>query len=914
MAKRNSPNKTTPYKHESAKRKNPPAADTEAHLDDKERGPMPYTPDSRELSEDPVLAWQRKQGDSKWTEPRTYDAYPLYVREKVSPAAFVESLKMEPDSRQGELLGEDFNGYPDEVAHYQWYKHDINWVNRLIHGESAQVMASLAKREELVGRVQMIYFDPPYGISFKSNFQVDTENLRTGESRGDLPASPTAVTAFRDTYERGMHSYLDETLEKLTLCRSLLAESGSLFVQIGDENVMRMGLVCDEVFGPGNRVSLITYATSGGGSSKTLPSATNYLLWYARDKEQMKYRQVYEPLDRKGILESWTYAARVELPDGTTRGMTPAERKDPDTAIPPNCSLFQAQNLTSIGYSAERSQDYVWQGTTYSCPFNAQWRASEAGLDRLAELGRLDSSSRKKTLRWKWYEEEVPGRRINNIWHRAKATRDRRYVVQTNADIPARCIQMTTDPGDLVFDPTCGSGTTAVAAENLGRRWITCDTSPIAIAVTRQRLAASTFDYWTLQGTPDGITAEGEFAAAAGVEQDSGRPVPEADVKLADPASGFVYERVRYVSAGTLAKDEPPEYTMLVDQPHSTPGVVRLSSSFTVESPSPWIYRSLHGDDAPAEKAERGEDHIRFASRILEALRSHPIRVGVDGSADLGLEPVTAPDREAAPSESLHVVSVEPWPGSQISHRLTVTEKGGTERRAGLLIAPIDAVVSAAAIRRAVDDAVAQIDGAQQLFVIAYAFDPETAGTDRVGSVKVLRVQPHRDLMLEELAPDGNHQGFVLLGSPDLEVRGISADGAEVRLDGDGDPAESPVELVVEVLGFDTYNPSTGNAGVVEVAQGDKVINAAIKCWMIDTDYDGLSFFARRIHFPGSEGDSLVDELKKSLGRGLDKAAWDAMQSNRSAPFPLPKTGRIAVKVITSTGMEMTVTRDCPSV
>ncbi|HCB37724.1 MAG TPA: hypothetical protein DEP66_05900 [Acidimicrobiaceae bacterium] len=910
MAKRKPPNKTARYTHDSASRKNLATGASESAMTDEERKPRDFIPLVRTRSDEPVLAWERKRGDSNGTQPPIHDAHPLFVREKVSPADFVDSLKSTSDNGQGELLGERFNGYPDEDSQYQWYQHDINWNNRLIHGESAEVMSSLSEREDFTGEVQMIYFDPPYGISYKSNFQVDADQIGTENKREHIPLDPLTVTAFRDTYERGIHSYLDEMHEKLTLCRSLLHETGSIFVQIGNENVLRMGLLCDEVFGPENRVSLITYATTGGGSSKTLPSASTYLLWYAKDRSQVKYRRIYEAHDRKSLVDAWTFAARVELEDGETRALTKEEQQDPESNLSEDCVLCHWTPLVSQGWSnTGRSEPYTWNGRVFQCSPTSHWAVSMKGLDRLAELGRLDASKSATTLRWKWYENEVPGRRINNIWPAVASTSDKRYVVQTDDSIPTRCLLMTTDPGDLVFDPTCGSGTTAMVAERWGRRWITCDTSLIAIAVARQRLTTSTYDYWTLNGTPDGIAAEQEYAAAAGVPSDQTEDGEAGAAATTDPAVGFVCERVRHVSAGRLAYDEPPEYTMLVDKPHPTPGVVRLSSPFTIESTSRIFYKPLDGNAEMADTSATAH-HFRFVDRIVEALRTNRVRFGLGGEADLTLTPAEPSDESA--QAALRVVEVVPWPGSQITHRLTVSA-GGSERRAGLLIAPPDTAANAHAIRRAAEDTHDLIAGATQLFVIAYEFEPETAALPHVGPVEVLRVLPHRDLMIEELDSKKEHHGFVLLGSPDLEVRGVTADGAEVRLDGDDDPAESPVALVVEVLGFDTYDPSTGNAGVVEAAQGEKTINAAIKCWMIDTEFDGLNFFARRVHFPGSERDKLVRDLKKSLGRGLDKAAWDAMQSNRSAPFPLPKTGRIAVKVITSTGMEMTVTRDCPS-
>ncbi len=292
MAKKKKPPPTAHYTHHSAERTNIPTSETQALLPDEEQQPQTWTTQRRK-GEPPTLAWDRRR------EPEEFDAYPLYIREKVHPGAFVKSLQAAGPDQPG--LFEDFNGLPPDAS-YEWYRHTGNWQNRLIHGESARVMASLAQREGLAGQVQMIFFDPPYGIGFKSNFQVAVRQRETAENRRGLPADPKMIRAFRDTYERGIDSYLDQMFEKLTLARDLLTESGSIFVQIGDENVHRMAVLLDEVFGYENRVATIPFATSGSASSKTLPSVADFLLWYAKDRPTVKFRQLYEPLTRRELL------------------------------------------------------------------------------------------------------------------------------------------------------------------------------------------------------------------------------------------------------------------------------------------------------------------------------------------------------------------------------------------------------------------------------------------------------------------------------------------------------------------------------------------------------------------------------------------------------------------------------------
>ena len=483
---------TDAYAHPSASRSNLPTEQTAPLMGGQDRSPVRHEPDRREIDDDPILAWDR--------QPVTdgHAAHPLYVREKVHPGAFVKLL--EGQGEQPSLFG-DFNGLPSPDAAYEWYQHSANWSNRIIHGESVRVMASLLAWENLGGRVQMIYFDPPYGMGYKSNFQVSTDNRETPESAKGRPHDTRTVRAFRDTYERGIHSYLDLTLEKIVLMRELLADTGSLFMQIGDENVHRAAVLLDEVFGAENRVATVPYATAGSSSAKTLPSVADFLLWYAKDKEQMKYRQVYEPLTRAEKIAHMSSYAMVELDARTTRRPTEEERNAPDTHLPEGARLYRRMRLASPGSSTRgRSDSYRWNGQTWPCPNGEHWRVSMEGMDRLAALGRLDAAGAGSVLSWKRYEEEVPGRPLNNVWAQQMSAKDKRYVVQTAESVIERCLLMSTDPGDLVFDPTCGGATTALVAERWGRRWVTCDTSPIAVSIARQRLATAIFDYWTLAG------------------------------------------------------------------------------------------------------------------------------------------------------------------------------------------------------------------------------------------------------------------------------------------------------------------------------------------------------------------------------------------------------------------------------
>ena len=849
MARRASTKTTDQYTHPSAKRANLPTEQTGKTMSDTDRQPILHVPETRGVDHEPILAWNRQPADENG-----HAAHPLYVREKVHPAAFVKLLQGSGEQPQ---LFSDFNGLPSPDAAYEWYQHSANWSNRLIHGECTRVMASLLARENMAGKVQMIYLDPPYGMGYKSNFQVSVNNREIPETAQGRPHDTRTIRAFRDTYERNIHSYLDLTREKLILMRELLADSGSLFMQIGDENVLRVGLLFDEVFGAENRVSLIPFATTSGSSSKTLPSVADFLLWYAKDKSQVKYHQLYEPLTRAEKIEHMSSYAMVELRDGTTRQVTQEERLDPDEHLPDGARLYRRMRLASPGTSTTgRSDIYRWRDQDWPCPAGEHWRVSVEGLDRLAALGRLDAAGPGAALSWKRYEHEIPGRRINNMWHQQMSASDKRYVVQTADTVIERCVLMSTEPGDLVFDPTCGGATTAVAAEKWGRRWITCDTSPVAVSIARQRLSTATFPYWTLADSADGARLE------AGVSGKPEAPAPEGGWGN-DPAEGFVYERVPQVSAGVLAYDQNPDPTLLVDQPHKKRAVTRVTSPMTVESEQPWAtVIPLEGTDDETVIA-----HGDFSEAVEAALTNHTVNGGRD-NADMTIR------------------ALEPWPGDPnlLAWKATYTINGGAiEHTAAVMVAAEDVTVPGEMVREAAREMTDSAERADVLLVVAYAYAADAPPT--VGRITVARAQMNRDLMIRELSAETGHEAFVIIGEPDIHIIDDYPDG----------------QMAVEVRGYDTFDPATGNA-----ADGGP---DDVACWMLDTDHDGESFYARRIHFPGADNDRQIKKLLKELGRNADDVEQEALTAMRSAPFDPPERGRIAVKIVTATGMEMTSVR-----
>ena len=508
---------------------------------------------------DPQLQWAGKEERTSFEIPTVS----LHVHERMDPHTVIDAVcKQTEDPRQLSLFSTPTENPPIRQA-IEFYQHRQNWTNRLIAGDSLLVMNSLLEKEGLGGKVQTIYIDPPYGVKYRSNFQpfVSQPSPAGDDQDKNLTAEPEQIRAFRDTWELGIHSYLAYLRDRLLLAYDLLHESGSCFVQIGDENIHRVGMIMDEIFGAENRIATITYATTGGSSAKTLPQVADYILWYARDARKVKYRQLYESLDMREKVEQFGWSAGVELPNGTCRRLTRKERFDPDQYLPKRARIYQRVSLSSqVVSTTGRSDPYEWNERTFPCPPDRHWSISKEGMDRLAELECLDDSAGEATLRWKHYEEEVPGRRINNLWSDKASERTKRYVVQTAIKPIQRCILMTSDPGDLVLDPTCGSGTTAYIAEQWGRRWITCDTSRVAIAVAKQRLLTAFYDYYELAHPNEGVGA------------------------------GFCYRSVKTVSPKILGYDEEPNQTVLYDQPHKDGRKMRVAGPFTVEAvPAPTV-------------------------------------------------------------------------------------------------------------------------------------------------------------------------------------------------------------------------------------------------------------------------------------------------------------------------------------
>ena len=840
------------YEHTSEKRVNNPPVGLVTPATDQDAGKKTYAYDPHL---DPTLVWASKAERTSFEVPTVS----LHVHERIEPSVIIDAVR----KRNGAATQLSFFASPDENPPIrqaiEFYKHRRNWTNRLIAGDSLLVMNSLLEKEGIGGQVQTVYIDPPYGIRYGSNFQpfVWQSEVKDGKD-DDLTAEPEQIRAFRDTWELGIHSYLAYLRDRLLLARELLAESGSCFVQIGDENVHRVGMVLDDIFGAENRMATISFATTSGSSTAHLPQVADYLLWYAKDNAKVKYRQLYEPLTRAETVDYFSSYASVELADGSSRKPTDEERFDPDRHLPEGARLYQRVGLVSQGTSTTgRSEPYEWKGRIFHCPKNGHWSISKDGLDRLAELGRLEALEGGRSLRWKKYEDEVPGRRINNLWHAQMYPREKKYVVETSTKAIQRCILMTTDPGDLVFDPTCGSGATAYVAEQWGRRWITCDTSRVALTLAKNRVMTAVYDYYELAHPEEGV------------------------------GSGFNYCTIPKVSAAIIAYDEPSSVVTLHDQPLVDRSKTRVAGPFTVEAvPAPTVKPIEEIEDsapltADESIARTGETHRQGD------WRDELLKTGIRGKA----------------GQRISFARLEPLPGTRWLHAdgETRPDDAGAEvfrdpgtaynpERVVVSFGPDHAPLEQRQIALAIEDAQRLVPAPKIIVFAAFQFDPEASkDIDETNwpGVTLLKAQMNADLLTDDLKKKrASNESFWLIGQPDVSLERI-AEG------------EHKGEYRISVQGFDYYNTKTGD---VESGGANQ-----IAVWMLDHDYDGRSLFPRQVFFPMSGEDNQDDgwtKLARDLKSEIDLDLIESYRGTVSLPFAPGEHERAAVKIVDDRGIE----------
>ena len=890
-------------------------------------GPLQAERNARNRDLDPQLVWRGKD-QQDWSD-LVVNAPPLYIQEKVHPKVLIDDLKRQTEKAKAAAepeqpgftadlfadMAKDFNGLPDDDAKTEFYAHDQHWSNRMILGDSLQVMASLAEREGLRGKVQCIYFDPPYGIKFNSNFQWSTTSRDVKDGNADhITREPEMVKAFRDTWKDGIHSYLSYIRDRLTVARDLLTDSGSIFVQIGDENVHRARAVLDEVFGEENFVSTIAYAKTTGFSGDSLSNVADYIIWYAKKKDSIKYRSLFT---QKQAGEA-----------GATKYREISSIQALKSSAHDWSRLATSADLTSQGETSTDQKVDLF-GKSWLPPKGLHWKTTVPGLYRAGKAERIMQEG--SSIRYVRCLDDFSANPRTNIWLDIGGVQSRTdpkiYVVQTATEAVQRCILMTTDPGDLVLDPTCGSGTTAYAAEQWGRRWITLDTSRVALTLARSRVMGARYPFYLLADSKEGQIKEGEVT----------RTSPKSTPIFGNIRQGFVYERVPHITLKSIADNteidviydkhqallEPlreqlnatlktqwqeweiprdagdkwnvaakklhadwwkqriarqqeidasiaakADFEYLYDRPYEDKKKVRVAGPFTVESLLPHRVLGVDEDDNLIDPAAASDNtdgrYVRdFAQIILDNLR-------------------TAGVQQAHKTDKINFTSLTPWPGEYVCAEGRYMEgadaesNGGTEKRAGIFIGPEFGTVSrpdlVTAAREAGDA------GFDVLIACAFNYDAHSSEFSKLGRIPVLKARMNADLhMAEDLKNTGKGNLFVIFGEPDIDI------------------IESGEQIQVKVNGVDVFHPNTGEVRS-DGADG-------IACWFIDTDYNEESFFVRHAYFLGANDP--YKSLKTTLKAEINQEAWESLNSDTSRAFDKPKSGRIAVKVINHLGDEV---------
>ncbi|WP_411833166.1 site-specific DNA-methyltransferase [Pseudoxanthomonas mexicana] len=875
---------------------------------------------------EPYLNWTGKAERTSFD----VDTVSLHVHERIDPASVLAVVRKRLRKEKGEHggTGDMFRAWFEEPLPYreaiEFYKHDRGWANRLVTGDSLLVMNSLVQKEGMAGQVQMIYIDPPYGIKYGSNFQpfVNKRDVKDRKDE-DLTQEPEMIKAFRDTWELGIHSYLTYLRDRLLLAKELLHESGSIFVQISDENLHRVRNLLDDVFGGQNFSSLIAYSTTGGFPSATLSRKGDYVLWYAKDISKVKYRRQYleKTLD-DAVHEDYD---QVEQIDGSRRALVREEKMNP-SLLAGQGRVFTDGDPTSQGEGAA-TVNFDYFGITLHPGKGNHWKAPVPhGMRRLARSRRFYVTPKSK-IRYVRYFDDFPAKPITNTWFDiAGAVQDRAdpkvYVVQTSNKIVERCLLLTTDPGDLVLDPTCGSGTTAFVAEKWGRRWITCDTSRVAITLAKQRLMTASYDYYELKYPHEGLrggfiyrtvphvtlksiannpdiddiyermhpaidaalgrlnaalkSGGAPFKAAEGARKgttldfDKGDALHEWEVPFDFPADWKPAVRESFdafhAARQTMQKkmDESiaahADQETLYDQPAVSKDKLRITGPFTVEAvPFPSVL-SL-------EESEQPQEADASVARLGESLRQHTwrdelLRTGIRGKG----------------GQMIHFADLETLPDTRHLHCIGHTEAG---ERVVVSFGPEHGALEQKQVELAMRAAGDLFPRPKMIVFCAFTFDPEAAkDIDATKGITALKAQMNTDLLTEDLKKKArSNQSFWLMGQPDVELR--------QRKDG---------RYEVEVNGFDYFNTTTG-----KLESGGKKNIAA---WSLDTDYDERSLFPRQVFFPMAGAKDGWNKLRRTIRAELDESRLDKLHGTVSLPFEPGDNRKVAVKIVDDRGIE----------
>lgn len=774
----------------------------------------------------PSLQWAGKAEHTSFEVPTVS----LHVHERIEPRTIIEAVKKKNGPQYQPGLFDSLEENPPLRDAIQFYKHAHNWSNRLIAGDSLLVMNSLLEKEGMAGQVQMVYIDPPYGIKYGSNFQpfVNQRDVKDGKDE-DLTAEPEMIKAFRDTWELGIHSYLTYLRDRLLLTRELLHESGSCFVQISDENVHLVRNLMDEMFGVVNFVGMIPFKVTGGTKkAHGLPQITDFLIWYAKEKQKVKFRRLFLTQELDTSIFSY-----VEERNGTRRPLTDEEKQNPKL-VEKGSRFFSTLPMHSKGTGSNKERDF--NNKKWSIPLGMHWRHSDEGFARLVQNNRVIES--KNVLRSLAFFDDFPYVELTSTWNDTGPEINKDYVVQTSELPIQRCLLMTTDPGDLVLDPTCGSGTTAYVAEQWGRRWITCDTSRVAITLAKQRLMTALFDYYELAHPNEGVS------------------------------SGFKYKTVPHITLKSIANNEPPAEETLYDQPYVDNSKARVTGPFTVEAVPAQAVKPLDEID---EQPVSDESVARSGETLRQCeWRDELFKTGIRGKG----------------GQRINFSRVEPMGGTRWLNADAET-KGDKPERVVISFGPEHQPLEQRQVALAIEEAQLLVPKPKIVVFAAFQFDPEAAKdideTDWPG-VTLLKAQMNADLLTDDLKKKrSSNESFWLIGQPDVKLEKIKEGKDECK-------------YKIEVLGFDYYDTRTGNidsGGIEKIAM-----------WLLDTDYDGRSIYARQVFFPLAGEKEGWTRLAKNLKAEIDEELIEAYRGTASLPFEPGDNKRIAVKIIDDRGIE----------
>lgn len=804
---------------------------------------------------DPELYWLNKYKNDDEDNPdympqlRT-DIRSLYKHEDIRPEAIIDSLyelhehKSESAKMQLDLFGDLEEDQEDELERLAgYYKHSDNWQNRLIQGDSLLVMNSLLNREGMKGQVQCIYFDPPYGIKYASNWQMKLNSREVKDNDNNISGEPEMIKAFRDTWELGIHSYLSYLRDRLVIARELLSQSGSVFVQISDQNVHLVRSLLDEVFGSDNFFSLITFKKTSPLGSAGLPGVVDYLIWYAKDIECMKYRPMFV---NKPIGQGTMYK-NVELPNGTRRSMTKEEAQDTNL-LPKGARAYRLDKLSSTGYTDSCMYDFEFEGKTYKCG-KKSWRTNYNGMQRLIEKRRVEAPSTVPC--YVLFADDFPMQDINNLWADTAGASNINYVVQTSEKVIQRCLLMCSDPGDLVLDPTCGGGTTAYVAEQWGRRWITIDTSRIALNIAKKRLTTAIFPYYKTY-------------------DDSENP---------NIRRGFKYKKVPHITLKALANDLPYDEETLYDQPEEDKKRIRVSGPFTVET-----LQSLDvsSPESLNDKQNDYDEYALFTERIFNNLKANGIRNGVK--------------QQQAVMHSMEHLD-EPYLNAKGYYKM----EDGSEHCVYFMIGPKFGTVSKHAVNEAVRAFRQHLNESNWLVILGFSFeDSIESGENKdynFGTFQVSKVRMSDDLLQDGLLKKDKKAGsFIIIGEPDISLINDSDGKCHVEINGMDmyDPIQDEVKArnVNDIAYWemdDNYTGGLFKVRSIHFCGGDKKDFAA---WR-----KGLDTVAK---------DLAKKKAERTLRLEFNDEIWDTLYDFKSEPIDYEKGKKIAVRVVSQFGEEST--------